>query len=66
MKKVLSILFIAGMFTFYACGPNAEEKAKAEKEAQDSINAATAAAQNAATVVAADSSKMTTDTTAKK
>ena len=54
------------MFTFYACGPNAEEKAKAEKEAQDSINAATAAAQNAATVVAADSSKMTTDTTAKK
>jgi hypothetical protein len=38
MKKVLSLLAIAGTLTFFACGPSAEEKA--EKARQDSIKAA--------------------------
>ena len=67
MKKVLSILFVAGMFAFYACGPSAEEKAAAEKATQDSINAANAAAQAAsATVMPDTTAKMNMDTTMKK
>ena len=68
MKKVLSILFVAGMFAFYACGPSAEEKANADKATQDSINAAQAAAQAASSTMAmpADSGKMKMDTAAKK
>ena len=31
MKKVLSLIAIAGMFAFVACGPSAEEKAKMEE-----------------------------------
>ena len=65
MKKVLSILFVAGMFAFYACGPSAEEKAAAEKATQDSINTANAAIQNTA-VMPADTGKMNMDTTMKK
>jgi len=38
MKRLLSLIVIAGMCTFVACGPSAEEKAKAaEKATQDSI-----------------------------
>ena len=43
MKKVLSLIAIAGMFAFVACGPNAEEKAKMEQAKADSIAAAEAA-----------------------
>ena len=43
MKKVLSIIAIAGMFAFVACGPSAEEKAKMEQAKQDSIAASEAA-----------------------
>ncbi len=39
MKKLLSLLSIAGMFTFTACGPSAEEKAAKEKATKDSIAA---------------------------
>lgn len=67
MKKVLTLVAVAGMFTFIACGPSAEEKEKAEKAKQDSIRAAheadsiaaaqaaEAAAQAAAAQAAADS-----------
>lgn len=34
MKKVLSILAVALVVTFVACGPSAEEKAKAEEAAK--------------------------------
>ena len=34
MKKVLSLLFIAGAMSIVACGPNAEEKAKQEADAK--------------------------------
>lgn len=37
MKKVLSILVIAGVAVLVACGPSAEEKAAAEKKKADSI-----------------------------
>ncbi len=67
MKKVLTLVAIAGMFAFTACGPSAEEKAKAEQATKDSIAevekvaaeaAATeaAAAEAAAAAAAADSS----------
>ena len=62
MKKVLSTMFVAGMFAFYACGPSAEEKAAAEKAAQDSIAAAEQAAADAA--AAAASASMPADTAA--
>ena len=42
MKKVLSIIAVAVVATFVACGPSAEEKAKMEERAkfiQDSIAA---------------------------
>jgi hypothetical protein len=37
MKKFLSMLLVAGMATFVACGPSAKEKAEKEKAKQDSI-----------------------------
>ncbi len=37
MKKVLTLVAFAGMVTFVACGPSAEEKAAMEKKKQDSI-----------------------------
>ncbi|MFN4082509.1 MAG: hypothetical protein ACK4K9_02655 [Bacteroidia bacterium] len=42
MKKVLSIVAASAMLAIVACGPSAEEKAKAEeKRIQDSIENAT-------------------------
>lgn len=57
MKKLFSLLVIAGMVAFVACGPSAEEKAAAEKAKADSLKA----------VVTADSLKAiaTTDSIAK-
>ena len=42
MKKVLTLVAVAGMFAFYSCGPSAEQKAAMEKAKQDSIAAAEA------------------------
>jgi hypothetical protein len=39
MKRLLSLIVVAGIFTFVACGPSAEEKAKAEKATADSLQA---------------------------
>jgi hypothetical protein len=39
MKRLLSLIAVAGILTFVACGPSAEEKAKAEKAKQDSLQA---------------------------
>jgi hypothetical protein len=39
MKKLFSLLVIAGMFAIVACGPSAEEKAAKEKAKADSIAA---------------------------
>ncbi len=53
MKKVLSILLIAGISSLVACGPSAEEKAAAEKRTQDSIAAVQKAVQDSLNAVAA-------------
>ncbi len=55
MKKILSLILVAGFATLIACGPSAEEKAAAEKARQDSINAVMAqmAADSMAAVQAA-------------
>ena len=47
MKKLVTLVAVAGMFAFTACGPSAEEKAAMEKAKQDSIAAAQAAAAEA-------------------
>ncbi|MEO6884278.1 MAG: hypothetical protein ABI199_09675 [Bacteroidia bacterium] len=39
MKKVLTLVAIAGMFSFYACGPSQAEKDAATKHMNDSIAA---------------------------
>ena len=67
MKKVLSLIAIAGMFAFVACGPSAEEKAKMEeraKQIQDSI--ATSISESMQTAEPADSTAAaaTTETAA--
>ena len=77
MKKLLSFTLLAGMFTFYACGPSNEEKAAQEKTEQESsaavkdsmMNVAEQAAMETAktdSTANADSSKMAPDTTKKK
>ena len=43
MKKVFTLVAVASMFAFVACGPSAEEKAAKEKAIQDSIAAVEAA-----------------------
>jgi hypothetical protein len=43
MKKLFTLVAVASMFTFVACGPSAEEKAAKEKATQDSIAAVEAA-----------------------
>jgi hypothetical protein len=68
MKKVFSIIAVALMVTFVACGPSAEEKEKIEAQAKataDSIQKALEASMAASTPEAgADSTKA--DTTAAK
>jgi hypothetical protein len=52
MKKVVTLIAIAGAFAFVACGPSAADKEKAAHKAdslkQDSMNKASAAAMAAA------------------
>jgi hypothetical protein len=61
MKKLLTIATAASMLAFIACGPSAEEKAKADKAKADSAHAADSmkAAQQAAMM------KMKADSAAK-
>ena len=64
MKRIITIMLAAGMLTFVACGPSAEEKAAAEKMKQDSIASAqkmvddSIAAVNAAAEKAAQDAMM--------
>jgi hypothetical protein len=60
MKKVLSLLVIAGMFAIVACGPSAEEKAAQEKAKADSI----AAVLKADSIAKADIEKAKADSIA--
>jgi hypothetical protein len=45
MKKLITLVAVAGMFAFTACGPSAEEKAAMDKARQDSIEAVQKAEQ---------------------
>lgn len=54
MKKLLTLLFVAGAMSFVACGPSAEEKAKMEADAKAKMDSLFNAA----------SQSMTTDTAA--
>ena len=67
MKKVFSLLFVAGALSIMSCGPSAEEQAKMEADAKakmDSLfNAASAAIP---TEMPTDSMPATTDTAATK
>jgi len=45
MKKLIALMMIAGMFSFVACGPSAEEKAKAEADAKAQADSVMNAAQ---------------------
>lgn len=51
MKKTLTLIAIAGMFSFYACGPSKEEMEKKAKATADSIAAAETAAAEAAAAI---------------
>jgi membrane protein involved in colicin uptake len=59
MKKIVTLLTVASVALFYACGPSAEEKALKEKAKNDSIAAAEAKAKaeqdSLANVMLADS-----------
>ena len=39
MKKVFSLMLVAGIFALGACGPSDEEAAAAQEEAEDAVNA---------------------------
>lgn len=43
MKKIITLVSVAGIIALSSCGPSAEEKAKILKEKQDSIAGAEAA-----------------------
>jgi hypothetical protein len=67
MKKVLSIIAVAAVATFVACGPSAEEKAKMEeraKQIQDSIAASISESMQTAEPVADSTAAATTETAA--
>ena len=58
MKKLLTLVAVAGIFTFTACGPSEAEKKAAQQKIDDSTataNAAKATADAAKAQMAADS-----------
>ncbi|HTA28025.1 MAG TPA: hypothetical protein VK809_09565 [Bacteroidia bacterium] len=77
MKKLLTIATAAGMLAFIACGPSAEDKAKADKMKADSLHMVDSMnqvktammmkmkADSAAAKMKADSGKMAGDTAKK-
>lgn len=60
MKKVLSLLFIAGTMSIVACGPSDEEKAKMEAESTAKMDSLFEAASQSMVEAADD---VVTDTT---
>jgi hypothetical protein len=67
MKKVFSIIAVAVVATFVACGPSAEEKAKMEeraKQIQDSISASISESMQSTEAPADSTAAATTETAA--
>jgi hypothetical protein len=68
MKKLFTLLFVAGAMSFIACGPSAEEKAKMEadtKAKMDSIfnQASMSTPTDSVSAAPADSAAATTPAT---
>ena len=55
MKKLFSLLFVAGALSIMSCGPSAEEQAKMEAEAKAKMDSLFNAASAAVSEVAPDS-----------
>lgn len=67
MKKLFTLVAVAGMFTFVACGPSAEElaaKAKATADSIAAVESAKAAEEAARMQVVADSTAAYADAAA--
>lgn len=65
MKKLFSLLFVAGALSIMSCGPSAEEAAKMEAEAKAKMDSLFNAASAAVTTdVAPDSAATAPDTAA--
>lgn len=60
MKKLFTLLFVAGTMCFVACGPSAEEKAKMEADAKAKMDSLFNAASQSMTM---DSTAATPDST---
>ncbi len=65
MKKLFSLLFVAGALSIMSCGPSAEEAAKMEAEAKAKMDSLFNAASTAVTTdVAPDTAATAPDTAA--
>ena len=64
MKKLFTLVAVAGMFTFVACGPSAEEKTKMEAEAKAKMDSLFNAASAAVSTEVAPDSTATPDSAA--
>lgn len=65
MKKLFSLLFVAGALSIMSCGPSAEEAAKMEAEAKAKMDSLFNAASAAVTTdVAPDTAATAPDTAA--
>lgn len=65
MKKLFTLLFVAGAMAFVACGPSAEEKAKMEADAKAKMDSLFNAASQSMTTDTTAAAPMTTDSAAK-
>lgn len=67
MKKLFSLLFVAGALSIMSCGPSAEEQAKMEADAKAKMDSLFNAASAAVTTeMPTDSMAATTDSVATK
>jgi hypothetical protein len=64
MKKVFNLVLVAGVLAITSCGPSAEEIAKKEQAAADSVAAVEAAAQHLADSLAAAKEQAMADSVA--
>jgi hypothetical protein len=64
MKKLFSLLFVAGALSIMSCGPSAEEQAKMEAEAKAKMDSLFNAASAAVSTEVAPDSTATPDSAA--
>lgn len=64
MKKLFSLLFVAGALSIVSCGPSAEEAEKIAAETKAKMDSLFNAAQMTAPEATTDTTAATTDTTA--